>query len=254
MSTNTQREHFEEVHDRYQDHYYDEYSNYYREKVLIAKFRHLFADRASILEIGCGGGSNFKNLRSFGLINGTYLALDISPKAVADFNETAVDFDGVSALVCDFTQKQLKLGQQFDLILFLGVLHHMTNDLENVMQNVSSHLNDGGCVLFLEPNAHFLNSIRKFWYRNSDDFDHSNERALTADEIDFYAEKNALTSLGGQYFGNAGFFLILQSMILRTPKWLKRLLCRKLTSFDLLMERSRSKYLLAAMMRIYVKN
>ena len=36
----------------------------------------------NILEIGCGGGSNFRTFSKLGLNNGKYFAIDISPKAV----------------------------------------------------------------------------------------------------------------------------------------------------------------------------
>ena len=47
----------------------------------------------------------------------------------------------------DFTQKNLDLNETFDLILFFGVLHHMANHQENVMENIYTHLN--GILYFL---------------------------------------------------------------------------------------------------------
>lgn len=39
MANQTQRDHFQVLHDKYQDHYYDRYSNYYREKIIITKIK-----------------------------------------------------------------------------------------------------------------------------------------------------------------------------------------------------------------------
>ena len=47
----------------------------------------------------------------------------------------------------------------------MGVLHHMTNDLDQVMINIKKHLSSNGLVIFLEPNADFLNWIRVISYK-----------------------------------------------------------------------------------------
>jgi SAM-dependent methyltransferase len=91
MSNQTQRDHFEVLHDKYQDHYFDRYSNYYREKIIIAKIKNELKKSDDILEIGCGGGSNFRTFSKLGLIHGKYFAIDISPKAVENFNEIVSD-------------------------------------------------------------------------------------------------------------------------------------------------------------------
>ena len=77
-----------------------------------------------------------------------------------------------------------------------------------------------------------LNAIRKLWYKLSSDFDHNDERALTS-KIDFHAYSNGLSLLNSYYFGFAGFFIILQSMVLKTPKFIKHLSYKFLTYFDL---------------------
>ena len=178
--------------------------------------------------------------------------MDISKECVDDFNYMNKN-NNANAYLGDFTQKNLNLNQTFDLILFMGVLHHMANDIDIVMDNINRHLNSEGIVIFSEPNANFLNLIRKIWYRLSDDFDHENERALTIKEIDFYAGKNSLNNIYYRYFGNLGFFIILQSMVIRTPKFIKHISYKFLTYFDLLLERIESKYLLAAMIIVYKK-
>ena len=65
------------------------------------------------------------------------------------------------AYLGDFTKKNLNLNQIFCLILFMGVLYHMTNDIGIVMDNINRDLNSEEIVIFCEPNANFLNSIRK---------------------------------------------------------------------------------------------
>ena len=45
--------------------------------------------------------------------------------------------------------------------------------------------------------------------------------------------KHSLKLHYGKYIGNIGFFVILQSMILRTPKWLKFITYLPITYLDL---------------------
>ena len=243
---------FQKLHDRYQYHYFDKFSNFYRKKIVIDKIKIYFKGKKNILEIGCGGGSNYNVFKKGKLlINKKYLALDIAPKAIEDFNQISNFDSNARGLVVDFTEKNLDINEKFDLILFMGVLHHMTNDLDQVMENVKKHLNKNGLVIFFEPNANFLNRIRSLWYKLSNDFDEENERALKDSEIDFLAKKYNLSLQYSKFIGNLGFFVILQSMVVRTPKWLKFIAYIPLTYFDLLVEKFQSKYILATMIRIY---
>ena len=84
--------------------------------------------------------------------------------------------------------------------------------------------------------------------------ENENERALKGSEIDFYAKKHNLKLEKSLYIGNLRFFIILQSIILRTPKWLNHLTYLPLTYFDFFFEKFKSKYALAAMIKIYRKD
>lgn len=253
MTNSVQQKLFEKIHERYQYHYYDKYSNFYRKLIILEKIRKFFKNKKNILEIGCGGGSNYLTFKREKLIrNNNYLALDISSKAVKDFNLICKNDENANAFQCDFTQKNLKFEKKkFDLILFIGVLHHMTNDMDEVFNNIANNLNENGLVIFFEPNAHFLNWLRKIWYKISDEFDDVNERALYPEEIDHHSKKHSLKLNYCKYIGNIGFFVILQSMILRTPKWLKSITYFPLTYLDLFFEKFQIKNCLGAMIRIY---
>ena len=174
MIRKSQSELFNNIHDKYKDNYYDKYSNFYRNKVVLCKIKKFFNLKKSILEVGCGGGSNYRIFQKNQMITDLYYAIDISEKCVDDFNNMNKGNKNAFAHLGDFTKKKLNLNRTFDLILFMGVLHHMTNDLDIVMDNINRHLNLEGVVIFAEPNANFLNSIRKIWYRFSDDFGTSN--------------------------------------------------------------------------------
>jgi hypothetical protein len=136
----------------------------------------------------------------------------------------------------------------------MGVLHHMTNDLEQVMENVKKHLSKNGQVIFFEPNSDFLNWLRNLWYKLSDDFDHENERALSIEEINFLCKKNNFSNLYLKFTGNIGFYVILNSMILKIPKWLKRITYKPLIFFDQFFEKLNFKYASAIHISVWKKN
>jgi len=64
-------------------------------------------------------------------------------------------------------------------------------------------------------------------------FEEEHEAALDERALFLTYGKN-WNRLSVSYFGFIGFFLILQSMVLRTPKALKRILFRPLTYLDML--------------------
>lgn len=249
-----QAEHFEKVHDRYQEHYYDEYSLHYRSEVISKKIDVELSRAKKVLEIGCGGGANYREFIKRGHEFLRYHAVDISASAVDEFNKNVPAGLNAVAFELDFTSTVRGLSNDYDLVLFYGVLHHMTNDLAQVFESLSKIVTRNGKIVFIEPNKGFLNFLRRLWYRLSDDFDHQNERALDISEVNDLAKVNGFYSDKSVYFGNLGFFIILQSMILRTPKRVKALLTRPLTRFDLWVEQYQSKYTLAMFFCSYVKS
>ena len=251
---NKQEELFENIYDEYQNNYCDSYSNYYKKNIILKKIKKFFSNKKNILEVGCGGGTNFKMFLENNFIENQYYAIDISKKAVDNFNKVNIMNNKYEAIQADFTQKNLFLGD-FDLIIFLGSLHHMTKNLEIVFENIQINLKEDGLVLFIEPNANFLNFIRKIWYKYSNKFDYENERAIYVHELDSLENKNNFKLIYSEYFGNVGFFVILQSMILKTPKFIKFLSYKFLTKFDLFTGKVlQNKFCLSAFIRVYKKN
>ena len=84
MNKNKQSELFNKIHNRYKDHYFDDYSNFYRRKIVLKKISKYFKNKARILEVGCGSGSNYQIFNCENMISGFYYAIDISNKAVED--------------------------------------------------------------------------------------------------------------------------------------------------------------------------
>lgn len=249
MSKN-QSQHYDNISKEYQEHYFDRESKYYRSRIFIQKFKKHLNESIEILDVGCGDGSIIEILEENGIKGKNYTGLDVS------FNNTELfknKFKGKYKVLNDnFAKKNLNLNKKFDAILLIGVIHHMYLDIENVFENLFNHLKVGGKIIIVEPNGSFLNFIRNYWYKKDKYFEENSERALKLSEIDKTALKK-FEKIFYEYQGSVGYFVILQSMILRTPKVIKKYTYKFLTFFDALISKFNSKHLSSSYIIIYKK-
>ena len=246
-----QANHYQKIHDEYQYHYFDSYSKFYRTELIFKKIISTLNKCNSIMEVGCGGAENLKEILKLSKQINIYHGFDISKKAVALFNKQSSR--NFRAFIGDFTNKKLNIHRKYECLLFFGSLHHMTKELNLAIMNCNKFLKKNGYLILIEPNSAFLNSIRNIWYRLSDKFDHENERALSIEEISSLCKNNNFQRLSVQYGGNIGFFIIYNSMILRTPKWLKFILYKPLTYFDSILQKLNNRYVSAFHISIWIK-
>ncbi|MBF0126086.1 MAG: class I SAM-dependent methyltransferase [Magnetococcales bacterium] len=218
-SSEKQRNHYHAVHNTYREHYFDAESMTYRDLFLYQPMLNgLDLNNMDVLEVASGAGFNSKAwLEKFP--HGRFSGLDISSYACADF---------VRNVGCEAWESDLAKGPfpdaQFDVVFVIGGLHHCVNDLPAVLRNIASLIRPGGYFLMMEPNSEYiLEPLRKLWYRKDAFFEADTEEALSHD---------ALNRLGASWFdaktvrhmGGPGYFLILNSMILRLPKGIKKAL------------------------------
>lgn len=208
--------HFERMHDRYVEHYYDTWSMRYRHEFIFPLlWKDLDLNDKDVVEMACGSGQNsIAVLEEFP--RARLRGYDISPSACADYRSNV----GFPAEQADLT-KPADFSHKCDAAFIIGGLHHCIADLEQTLKNAASMLKHDGVFIMLEPNAEFfLESIRKVWYRLDKSFDSETEHALEHDDLyrmaSRYFETHDLT-----YFGGPGYFGILNSMILRVPISLK---------------------------------
>jgi len=103
-----------------------------------------------ILDVGCGDGMNAVMLAMMGA---SVTGIDISPKAIevaqrrAEHNNVAhkVEF------ICSPIETAPLADQSFDIIWGDGILHHVLDDLEPILQHLERSLKPDGCFLFAEP-------------------------------------------------------------------------------------------------------
>ncbi len=103
----------------------------------------------SIMEIGCGKGSNaFYLAQKTGMqVLGTDLCVPFIEDAKSRFQLPNLRFD-----VLDFNRAEQFKGEQFDYIIGNGILHHLYYHLDEAFANMRGLLKENGKIIFLEPN------------------------------------------------------------------------------------------------------
>src|SRR5262245_8385124 len=105
----------------------------------------------SVLEIGCGTGSNsFFLARKTGLqVLGTDICVPFIEEASQRFQ-----LPNLRYAVLDFNQAAQFDGETFDYIVGNGILHHLYNHLAEALSNMRRLLSPDGKLIFLEPNLY----------------------------------------------------------------------------------------------------
>lgn len=217
---NDQRRHYNELHDRYEDHYYDEQSTAYRQRFIFEEmFEQTDLSNKKVLEIGCGSGHNAEHFKQR-FPNAILHGCDISDRAIADFQGK---FGADRCVRLDITQPLEDFTETYDVIIAVSVVHHLINGLDQAFLNIHKLLNPDGIFIMYEPNALFLNGVRNLWYKLDRNFDDINEEALNYEDLKTQFSPLGFSEQQITFIGGPAFYIILNSMILRIPKWFKRL-------------------------------
>jgi SAM-dependent methyltransferase len=219
MDSSRQKQHYTEIHDAFEAHYYDATSMEYRSRFM---YRWLFEGidfrNARIADLACGSGYNSLALKE--RFDGVQtVGFDISEPACASYRRVT----GNEAHVVDLT-RPAEFPEKYDGAIVVGGLHHCVVDLAQTLRNVAAMLKPGGHFLMMEPSADYaLNVVRNKWYAADRYFDAPTEEALSHDVIlkqaAPYFESEAV-----RYFGGLAYFLIFNSLIMRVPLAAKPLL------------------------------
>jgi SAM-dependent methyltransferase len=216
MESSRQKQHYEQMHDAYEAHYFDAPSMKYRSIFIYDwLFKGVDWRGAKVAELACGSG--FNSLAMIERFDGVRtVGFDISESACEAYRRMT----GRPAQATDLTKPNQATGE-FDGAIVVGGLHHCVSDLPQALRNIAAMVKPGGYLLMMEPSADFaLNIVRDKWYVSDKYFDAPTERALSHDsllkEAAPYFEGDAV-----RYFGGLAYFLILNSLVLRVPLGLK---------------------------------
>jgi 2-polyprenyl-3-methyl-5-hydroxy-6-metoxy-1,4-benzoquinol methylase len=104
----------------------------------------------SILDVGCGYGSNAVLLAKLGA---TVTGIDISPKSI-ELAKKRREINGVAnsvELYCSPLETARIPGRTFDIIWGDNILHHLIDDLDTLLANLVQLTRPGGLLVFNEP-------------------------------------------------------------------------------------------------------
>lgn len=168
-----------------------------------------------VLEAMCGSGST----TSYLLRNGADVTgIDISRKQLDLFAQRWPEASAVPASI-------LSPGfaaESFDCVVIVGGLHHVQPHVQQAIDEVHRILSPGGYFCFAEPHrASLADLVRRCWYRLDPLFARG-ERSVDLDvlEVD---NASRFEIVARHYLGNIAYLLVLNSLVFRTPAWLKRL-------------------------------
>jgi SAM-dependent methyltransferase len=216
-----QKVHYETIHDEYEAHYYDRSSLAYRERFIFRPLVDgLSLDNRDVLDVASGSGHNTRLLqRRFPRMRA--VGLDISDSACRAY-ETMTGFPAWQA---DLTGP-ITAPSTFDAAVVIGGLHHCVTNLAQTLDNLARLVRPGGALVMMEPSADsVLEWLRRYWYRRDRFFDEGTERALSHDALLELAHGQFEAEFV-QYIGGPAYFMVFNSLVMRTPLGAKPLIAR----------------------------
>lgn len=216
---NPQKAHYEQMHTAYEAHYFDPISIKYREEFILGPmFKNAMLENKSIVDLACGSGHNSVYLQSrySGI---SCVGMDISKEACLSYTKNT----GQPAHLVDLT-KPIDCSEKFDAAIIIGGLHHCVSNLPQTIQNIAGLLKSSGILYMMEPSSDFfLNGLRNRWYKADRYFDAETEEALSHSKI-LKQASDYFELVDIKYFGGPAYFLLLNSLVMRIPIFLKPLL------------------------------
>ncbi|MBX9622046.1 MAG: class I SAM-dependent methyltransferase [Alphaproteobacteria bacterium] len=110
----------------------------------------------------------------------------------------------------------------FDVVYICGGLHHVLPLLDEVIKEIHRILKPKGFFCFVEPNAAtWLNYFRKKWYKMDKRFSETEEAICYVSRLKPYLQLG-FKEKSVSYGGGVAYLLFAQSLILKTPLWVKK--------------------------------
>ena len=245
---NPQADHYDDILDEYDQHYYDEYSLRYREQFILEPLLEgidLRGKRVADLASGSGETSRFLSLKFPGV---QCEGFDVSPEACRRYREKTQR----PARQFDLTTGVYE-GEPFDAAIIMGGLHHCASDLESTLRAVAQMLRPGGTFLLFEPNRDYmLETLRRLWYRFDRYFDAGSEMALSHSDL-LAAGAEAFDCRRLRYFGGPAFFLVYNSLVFRMPARTKAAIAPGLMGVERMYNRLTPRWLFASFLAQWVR-
>lgn len=219
-SIDFQRQRYDREAVAYDRHHGDPYSQLYRDEFIRDKIFRFDLSGKKVLDAMSASGIETGYLISRGAV---VTGLDISAENAGLYEEKW----GCPCLVHSIHQTGID-DASFDVVYIYGGLHHVLPILDETMTEIHRILKPGGYFCFVEPNADtWMNALRSFWYRRDKRFHESEEGISYRRVLRPYLDLGFVE--GDIFFGGTiAYLVIAQSLIIRTPRLLKKILWRPL--------------------------
>jgi len=212
-----QKSHYDEIAFQYQKHYDCPLSRKYRNRFIYEPmFNGSDLSGKYVLEAMCGSGQATDYLLSKGC---HVTGLDISSSMIKLFKKRWLNCEAICRSFFDNGIKD----ESFDCVVIIGGLHHLQPRVNEAINEVYRILKPGGHLYFIEPNSGSIpNVIRTFWMK-VDPFFEKNEKAI---DLKYLQRKHSSQFEFAKtiYGGGIAYLLILNSMVLRIPLFIKPLM------------------------------
>jgi 2-polyprenyl-3-methyl-5-hydroxy-6-metoxy-1,4-benzoquinol methylase len=213
---NLQGAHYDRLIDLYEEHATEPSTQKYRRRFIDEPLlRGIELEGRAVLEAMCGSGHSTGLLLERGA---RVTGLDVSEQAIELFR---AKWPQCEAVVESILASTLAPGS-FDVVVVVGGLHHVHPHVEEAAEQIWKLLKPGGYFCFSEPHTgSLMNFARRLWYARDPMFE-SNEAAIDVEMLR-QATETKFDVVTERYYGNVAHTLVLNSMVLRTPRWVKRL-------------------------------
>ncbi len=200
----------------------------------LATCRDASGSAPDILEVGCGTGYSAQYLEGQ---YGSYTGVDYSEMLI-EHARAVHQQDNVAFAACDFFAYEP--GRQFDIIVMIGVLHHM-QDVGKALIKCRDLLKPGGYLVANEPHPGnpLIQGLRKI--RTAVDSTYSEEQVFLSPE--FLQQEYARAGFSDIRTVPQGYFSTPFAEVILKPQFLFSLLCKMACVMDRCIEPANNRLL-----------
>ena len=209
-----QKEHYDSIAHKYNEHYGDTYSLAYRKKFINEPMlQSINISGRKVLDAMCGSGETTGYLVQ---ANAAVTGLDISEEEIHKFRERWPQCTAQCGSIFSSGFED----NTYDCVVVVGGLHHLHPNISEAIDEIYRILKVDGYFCFMEPHkGSFPDRVRKYWYKRDKLFA-ENEASVDIRKIKLeYSSKFKLTK--EYYGGNLAYLFVLNSLVFRIPVILK---------------------------------
>jgi trans-aconitate 2-methyltransferase len=116
----------------------------------------------TILEVGCGIGTQTGLLAEYTYGFGKVTAIDISAKSINYAKNHLKKYSNIDFLIGNIVEMRLEINDKFDVIILPDVIEHIPTEVHNKLFSIlRSVIKDNGFVLIHIPNPNYLEWCQK---------------------------------------------------------------------------------------------